>query len=143
MLYLQPKMSKIPKIYKYGIELTKPWSNEMYEFNESVSQTMISNIKALIESIETEERAQQIADIINPYTYGNGYDLSKMKQDMLNNTEMFENWWLNEIWPQLIDKNIIDPILDKLNQDLRIIGFEDSKEIKILREIYGPLNISK
>lgn len=143
MLYLQPKMSKIPKIYKYGIELTKPWSNEMYEFNDSVSQTMISNITALIESIETEEQAQQIADIINPYTYGTGYDLSKMKQDMLNNTEMFENWWLNEIWPQLIDKNIIDPILDKLNQDLRIIGFEDSKEIKILREIYGPLNISK
>lgn len=133
-------MSKIPKIYKYGIEITKPWSKEMYEFNDSISEIMIDDIQSLIETLDNEEAAQRLADIINPYTYGQGYDLERMKRDMLNNTETFEKWWLNEIWPQLIDKGFLEPIVDELNQDLRIIGFEDKEEIGFLREVYGALN---
>ena len=34
-------MSKIPKIFKYGIELTKPWSKEMYAHNEAVKEDAI------------------------------------------------------------------------------------------------------
>lgn len=136
-------MSKITKIYKYGIELTKPWSSEMYKFNEDLSESMIDQITSVVNDLESEEQAQAIADIINPYTYGKGFNLSKMKQDMLNNIEGFEKWWLNEIWQDLIDKSIVEPILDKLNQDLRIIGFEDAEEIKFLRDIHGPLNANK
>ena len=25
----------IPKIYKHGIEITKPWSKEMYDYNDN------------------------------------------------------------------------------------------------------------
>ena len=133
-------MSKIPKIYKYGIEITKPWSKEMYEFNDSLSEIMIDDIQSLVETLDNEEAAQSLADIINPYTYGYGFDLDHMKRDMLNNIETFEKWWLNEIWPQLIDKGFLEPIIDELNQELRIIGFEDKEEISFLREVYGALN---
>ena len=98
------------------------------------------SVLPLIETLDNEEAAQRLADIINPYTYGQGYDLERMKRDMLNNTETFEKWWLNEIWPQLIDKGFLEPIVDELNQDLRIIGFEDKEEIGFLREVYGALN---
>ena len=133
-------MSKIPKIYKYGIEITKPWSKEMYEFNELLSQIMIDDIQSLIENLDNEESANTLAGIINPYTYGAGYDLDRMKRDMLDNTETFEKWWLDEIWSELLDKGYLTPIVDELNQDLRIIGFEDKEEIKFLREVYGALN---
>lgn len=133
-------MSKIPKIYKYGIEITKPWSKEMYEFNELLSQIMIDDIQSLIENLDNEESANTLAGIINPYTYGEGYDLDRMKRDMLDNTETFEKWWLDEIWSELLDKGYLTPIVDELNQDLRIIGFEDKEEIKFLREVYGALN---
>ena len=133
-------MSKIPKIYKYGIEITKPWSKEMYEFNELLSQIMIDDIQSLIENLDNEESANTLAGIINPYTYGDGYDLDRMKRDMLDNTETFEKWWLDEIWSELLDKGYLTPIVDELNQDLRIIGFEDKEEIKFLREVYGALN---
>jgi len=133
-------MSKIPKIYKYGIEITKPWSKEMYEFNELLSQIMIDDIQSLIENLDNEESANTLAGIINPYTYGDGYNLDRMKRDMLDNTENFEKWWLDEIWSELLDKGYLTPIVDELNQDLRIIGFEDKEEIKFLREVYGALN---
>ena len=39
------KAKKSPKV-QYGIEITKPWSKDMYEHNEKVSEEMKQNIHA-------------------------------------------------------------------------------------------------
>ena len=40
-------MSKIPKIYKHNIEITKPWSREMYKYNQEVSYSFWLNTSSL------------------------------------------------------------------------------------------------
>ena len=123
----------IPKIYKHGIEIIKPWSKEMYDYNESVKAIMINEIKFSISALRDEETAQKLAKIVNPYGYGQGYDLENMQSDMLNNTENMENYWLAQIWDELIEADFVQPIFGENNEVYNIIGFESPEEIKQLR----------
>ena len=126
-------MSKIPKIYKHGIEITKPWSKEMYAYNDSVRSFMTNEIKACINMIDNEDTANKLAGIINPSKYGFGYELEDMKEDMLSNAEHFENYWLAEIWDELIEANFVEPNFGEGNEVFHIIGFESKEEILELR----------
>jgi hypothetical protein len=123
----------IPKIYKHGIEIIKPWSKEMYDYNESIKAIMINEIKFSISALRDEETAQKLAKIVNPYGYGQGYDLENMQSDMLNNTENMENYWLAQIWDELIEADFVQPIFGENNEVYNIIGFESPEEIKQLR----------
>ena len=124
----------IPKIYKYGIEITKPWSKEMYQFNEDLKELMLDKINVAIQILEDEEEANELARIINPHGYGFGFELEDMKEDMLKNVEYFENYWLAEIWNELIDKNYVEPIFGEMGESYNIIGFESREEILELRK---------
>ena len=126
----------IPKIYKYGIEITKPWSKEMYAFNEDLKELMIDKINVAIQLLEDEEDANELARIINPRGYGIGFELEDMKEDMLKNSEYFDNYWLADIWNELIDKNYVEPIFGENGESYSIIGFESREEILKLREIF-------
>jgi hypothetical protein len=123
----------IPKIYKHGIEIIKPWSKEMYDYNESIKAIMINEIKFSISALRDEETAQKLAKIVNPYGYGQGYDLENIQSDMLNNTENMENYWLAQIWDELIEADFVQPIFGENNEVYNIIGFESPEEIKQLR----------
>ena len=123
----------IPKIYKHGIEITKPWSKEMYDYNESIKAIMINEIRFSINALQDEETANKLAKIVNPYGYGQGYDLEDMKADMLNNAENMENYWLAQIWDELIDAEFVQPIFGENDEVYNIIGFESPEEIKELR----------
>ena len=123
----------IPKIYKHGIEITKPLSKEMYDYNESIKAIMNNEIKFSINALQDEETANKLAKIVNPYGYGQGYDLEDMKADMLNNAENMENYWLAQIWDELIDAEFVQPIFGENDEVYNIIGFESPEEIKELR----------
>ena len=123
----------IPKIYKHGIEITKPWSSEMYDYNDNVREHMINEIQNSINMLEDESVANKLAKIINPYGYGEGYDLTSMKADMLKNAENFENFWLFEIWDELINAEFVMPNFGEGNEVYHIIGFESREEILELR----------
>jgi len=123
----------IPKIYKHGIEITKPWSKEMYNYNDKVRDYMIKETKFAINSVQDVTTANKLAKIINPYGYGEGYDLEDMKADMLKNAEYFENYWLTEIWDELIEADFVLPNFGEGNEVYHIIGFESREEILELR----------
>jgi hypothetical protein len=123
----------IPKIYKHGIEITKPWNQEMYAYNENISSHMIKDIMFSINAVKDVETAQKLAKIINPHGYGYGYSLEDMKADMLNNAENFENYWLAEIWDELIEADFVMPIFGEEGEVYNIIGFESREEILELR----------
>ena len=57
-------MSKIPKIYKHGIEITKPWSREMYKYNKEVSSHMIKEIEFAINALSDLDTAKTLGKII-------------------------------------------------------------------------------
>lgn len=127
----------IPKIFKYGIEIVKPWSKEMYDFNDNITSIMRKEIEFSINALEDEGTAKKLAKIINPYGYGDGFDLDAMKQDMLNNAEGFENYWYAQIWDDLIDADFVQPIFDEDGNSYNVIGFESPSEIKKLRELFA------
>jgi hypothetical protein len=127
----------IPKIYKNGIEITKPWSSEMYDYNDTVREYMIKEIQNSINMLSDEVTAQKLAKIINPYGYGEGYNLESMQTDMLKNAENFENYWLAEIWDELIDAEFATPNFGEGNEVYHIIGFESREEILELRKQYS------
>jgi len=130
-------MTKIPKIYKHGIEITKPWSKEMYEYNDKVRAHMIKEVKFVINSLSDMATANKLAKIINPYGYGGGYSLEDMKADMLKNATNFENYWLAEIWDELIDADFVMPNFGEGNEVFHIIGFESREEILELRKKFA------
>ena len=56
-------MSKVKVLgMEYGIEITRPWSSEMYEHNDKVMATMKEAIKVVLDRAYTDE---PIADFVN------------------------------------------------------------------------------
>ena len=142
----------IPKIYKYGIELTKPWSAEMYAFNDSIRYDYGKLIIEAINKVDNFDTLNDLACIINPSKYGEGFDLESARSNMLNQFQYVENYWMHEIVPELIEGGWINPIIFKpsphqpaisihdLDTNMNIIGFESRKEILELRETYKQTN---
>jgi hypothetical protein len=123
----------IPQIYKHGIEIVKPWSNEMYDYNERIKEIMYNEIKFSIDVLTDIEVAKKLGKIVNAYGYGHGFELESMKEDMLKSLECFENHWYYEIWDELIEADFVKPIFGEDGEVYNIIGFESSEEIKELR----------
>jgi hypothetical protein len=124
------------KIYKHGIEITKPWSEDMYNFNDSIKEMYKERITALIDGLETEDQCQTVARIVNPYGYGFGYEVADMKKDMLNNLDSAESYWYKEMIEVFLAEDFIDPIYMD-GEKVNLIGFESREEILNLREKFS------
>ena len=98
---------------------------------------MIKENTFSINALKDKETAQKMDKIINPYGYGQGYDLKDMQADMLNNVEYVENYWLAQIWDELIDAEFVQPIFGEGNEVYHIIGFESKEEIQELRNTFA------
>lgn len=144
----------IPKIYKYGIEITKPWSKEMYDFNDNLRAYYEEQIIGFINSLETPDQCQDIAKIVNPYGYGQGldHDVEYMKGDMINNVKTEGNWWIKDVVTEMVSKEMIQPMICEVTPEMpwivlydagevmNFIGFESREEILALRERYTVYN---
>jgi len=140
----------IPKIYKYGIEITKPWSAEMYDFNDNLRAYYEEQILACLDALETPKECQDLASIVNPYGYGIGFedDVNAMKDDMRDNIQNTGGWWIKDVVTEMVAKEMIQPMMFEptpempaislydLNMPMNMIGFETREEILKLREIY-------
>ena len=141
----------IPKIYKFGIEIKKPWTSEMYDFNENIRTYYQDQILDLIETLDTPERCHEIAEVVNPYGYGPGlaHDVDYIQDDMRGNIQTSENYWIKECVEELIKMEEIEPMIFEptpempaialydVGEIVNIIGFESRDEILALRERYS------
>lgn len=126
----------IPKIYKNGVEITKPWSQEMYDHNAQLVDHYRREITTLIESATTEKELSAIARCIEPSMYVN-YEVHEIKQDLLNTLESIETYWYKEMITNLSDAGLLEMVKDSDGEPMNIIGFESPAEIKELRKIYA------
>jgi len=129
---------EIPKIYKYGIEITKPWSAEMYDFNDNLRAYYIDQILDYLNTLETSKECQDLASIVNPYSYGIGFedDVNSMKEDMEINIKNSESYWIKEVVEEMVILQMIQPMMFEptpempaislydLNMPMNMIGFE-------------------
>ena len=116
-----PRTKKAP-VYKYGIEITKPHSKEMYAHNDSVAEEMKRNILSEIHlaysqaigdiaanggSDAGEKRLRKIVQAFTGYQFGDGYDLEDIKNEGINTLATTANWSLHEEYSYLCFKSIV------------------------------------
>jgi hypothetical protein len=115
-------MSK-PKVLgmEYGIEITRPWSVEMYEHNDKVSAIMKEAIKVVLDRVYTddnEEELHMIAKSICGYGFAGSVDMDDIYKDACRQLDMTENWWLHsDLWPDMVMEGFVKDL------DVKLVGY--------------------
>ena len=128
-------MPKVPE-KKYGIEITKPFSKEMYDHNDQVAQDMRVNIEYEIRDAHRratgkvaanggmdkgESDLRSIVQSFTGYAFGDGYDLDDIMNEGIKTLNDAANWMLHEEYSYLYFKGIV-PKTSKM-----MIGFDWEK----------------
>ena len=128
-------MPKVPE-KKYGIEITKPFSKEMYDHNDQVAKDMRVNIEYEIRDAHRratgkvaaeggmdkgESDLRNIVQSFTGYGFGDGYDLEDIKNEGIKTLHDAANWMLHEEYSYLCFKGIV-PRVSKM-----MIGFDWEK----------------
>jgi len=111
-----PKLKKSP-IFKYGIEITKPFSKEMYDHNDKVATEMKKNIlKIWNEELDkfhiddewpTEGKIVDIQKEVQKIGYGDGYIMDDVNHSFCIELETTANWDMHEIYSYLCFKGMV------------------------------------
>ena len=131
-----PKLKKSP-IFKYGIEITKPFSKAMYAHNDGVANQMRANIIEKWEKSIEELGAINMEtpwSLIAEYTalvqlqkgvmysgYGDGYTLGMVDEEFRNELETMANWQLHENYSYLCFEGLVE------RTTLMMVGFDWEK----------------
>jgi len=126
----------IPKIYKNGVEITKPWSKEMYDHNSELKDYYEREITQIIQSAKTENELKKIASCIAYSKYVN-YEMEEIREDLLDSIMSAELYMYNEMVFELSKAGLLEMVKDSDGEPMNIIGFESPQEIKELRKIYA------
>ena len=137
------KTKKSPKV-QYGIEITKPWSKEMYDHNDKVASEMKANLmhhwNLLVDrllknsdyySLDTEWNERLINDDCPELVklqrgvcysgYGSGYTLEEVDREFRDEVENMPNYMLHESYSYLAFKGMLP------RTSFMLVGFEWEK----------------
>ena len=130
------KLKKSP-IFKYGIEITKPFSKAMYAHNDGVANEMRANIIEKWEKLIEELGAINMEtpwNLIAKYTdlvklqegicstgFGDGYTLGMVDKEFRNELETMANWQLHENYSYLCFEGLVE------RTTLMMVGFDWEK----------------
>ena len=106
--------------FAYGIEITKPFSKEMYDHNDMVAKEMKENIlkqwNALIHGINMDtdwedfgddESVVKLQKLVCYSGYGSGYTLGDVNDEFKNELDMMQNWQLHEEYSYLSFEGVV------------------------------------
>ena len=96
------------KKYQYGIEITKPWSSEMYDFNENLKAYSKDEILKCINALETLEQCNIAASCIEGAIYSDYFSVQDIKNNLINSLECSESHWYVEMIEALDSENLIE-----------------------------------
>jgi len=119
--------SKKEPVIKYGIEITKPHSQEMYEHNQMVAEEMKKNIlsawKALLdkqtlhdedslmecswEYITDDSDLAKLQKLVCYSGYGSGYTVGDVNEEFLKELDIMANWQLHQEYDYGVDHNLV------------------------------------
>ena len=120
--------------YRYGIEITKPHSKEMYDHNNYVAHEMVRNIMSEIHKAYSQEmgtveatnkdngKLHKIASTFTGYQFGDEYDFDGMKDEAINILANIENWQLHQEYGYLRSEGIVPWI------KMKMLGFDKATD---------------
>jgi uncharacterized protein YlaN (UPF0358 family) len=92
-------------------KVTKPWSKEMYDYNDKVADLMKKNI---LKSIHTNrnnwDNLNELMELCGGIKYGDSYDIDELYLDVNNEVENVQNYWLNEEYPYAVKNGLVDDV---------------------------------
>ena len=127
------KAKKSPKV-QYGIQITKPWSKEMYDHNDIVSDEMKKNIikkwDSIVKRLDMDQDWCLLSDdseIVKLQKgicysgYGSGYTLEEVDREFRDEVENMPNYQLHETYSYLAFERMLP------RTRFMLIGFEWEK----------------
>ena len=121
---------------KYGIKITKPWSREMYDHNDIVSEEMKKNIKKyqngddcrfIVGTTQTGGYGITLTKANTVIYYSNGYDLEKRLQSEDRAHRIGQNktvTYVDIITEDTVDEKIVKALRNKINIASEVLGEE-------------------
>ena len=92
--------------------VTKPWSKEMYDYNDKVADMMKNNIiKSINKNKNNWDNLNELMDLCGGIKYGDGYDVSELYKDTLSEVDNVQNYWLAEEYPYQAGKGLVDEVM--------------------------------
>ena len=102
---------KKEKVFQHGIEITKPWSKEMYAHNDKVATEVRDEIwerwaKAVLDAnIDKEdaweyaatEEMEDIQTAVTCYGFGSGFTIGAVEDEVVTEMENLPYYRLNEV----------------------------------------------
>ena len=96
-------------------QVTKPWSSEMYDYNDKVAELMKENI---LNSIETNKNnwntLNELMSLCGGIQYGSGYTIEDLYKGCLKEIKMVENYWLDQEWDYAVSKGFVNDVLYRM-----------------------------
>lgn len=103
---------------KYGIKITKPWSKEMYDHNDKVSDMLRELFLAKLSTIKTLEDIKKFGKDVCVYGFGTGFDFDDIYEEVKNEIESKPNYQWHQDWDYYIKEGYIkEPIIDFIGYD--------------------------
>jgi hypothetical protein len=127
------KAKKSPKV-QYGIQITKPWSKEMYDHNDIVSEEMKKNIikkwNTIVKRLDMDQDWNLLSndsEIVKLQKgicysgYGDGFTLEDVDEEFRSEVENMPNYQLHETYSYLAFERMLP------RTSFMLIGFEWEK----------------
>jgi hypothetical protein len=111
-----------PKTFMYGIEITKPWSKEMYAHNERTAEHLKDQIltafqKTYISGTIQELKLRDIAHVICGCRFGEGFSIDDIKEETIKEIVNMPLYLLHENMYYMHHKDYVK------TQAMGLIGF--------------------
>ena len=113
-------MAKKQPKFEYGIEITKPWSIEMYDHNEILGEKLRIELMETLNTIvehQGEDEIRKLSKAICYHGFGEGYSYDDIVNETRLDIETLPNFQLNEDFDYLEEQGYIS------KQPKRFIGY--------------------
>jgi len=113
-------MAKKEPKFEYGIEITKPWSIEMYNHNETLGEKLRIELMETLDKIvkyQDEGELRKFSKAICIHSFGEGYSVDDIIKETQEDIETIPNFQLNEDFDYLEEQGYIK------KQPKRFIGY--------------------
>ena len=92
-------------------EIKKPWSKEMYDYNDTVADMMKKEITNSIRINRNNwNELNELMNLCGGIRYGNGYSIDDLYEDTLSEVENVQNYWLADEYPYCVSKGLVNDI---------------------------------
>ena len=113
------KKSKKAPTFKYGIEITKPWSKEMYAHNDLVADKMKQKIvNSIVKNQNDFDKLNELMDLCGGIKFGDGYTIDDLYSAVHDEVDCVQNYALNEYYSYYVEQGLVEKV------DLEFIGYE-------------------